>query len=245
MRICAIIYICFISCSIAAPLPPLKIAVPHFYPPFILEGVNHSVTGFDILFMTRICTKIHRSCNFIPMNTVDILPAVANKKVDLGLGALTITLERYQLVNFSIPYLLSQSRFLGKSLPNNYHFQLDEFNHKTIGITSGSSFAKQLALMHNLDEKIVMFSDINELVGALNENNIDLALMDNATALYWQNHSSNTLEALGKPFNYGFGIGIAIHRDNVALTKVIDLAILIEQNTLTFKQLYNMYFSEF
>lgn len=229
----------------AAALPPLRIGVPHFYPPYILEGENRTVTGFDVLFMTRLCEEIHRACVFVPMNNADIISAVAHRKVDLGMGAITITLERYRFVNFSIPYLLSESRFLGKRTVNTTPFRLEQFNHKTIGVTAGTTFAQQLTLMHGVQETVRSFPNINELVGALNDGTIDLALMDDATARYWEMHSSNQLQALGQSFVYGFGIGIAMHRDDTALTKVIDLAILMEQDSAPFKQLYNIYFGSF
>lgn len=220
---------------------PLRVGITHFLPPYVIEGAHHELSGFDVLIIQQICHIIKRRCQFVPMNLAEIIPAVAAHKVDVGMGALTITLERFRWVNFSVPYLLSEARFLGKKNLTTQKFDTEFLQKKSIGVDEGSLYRQQLEQMH-LNATIVNFKDDNSIIAALNDDKIDLALVDNPTAIYWQNHSANQLATLGKPFTVGLGLGIAISRDDIALTQLINKAILQYQKTPAFKQLYRIYF---
>ena len=220
--------------------PNLRIAVPHFAPPYVMQGFNRKLSGFDIVMLTHMCTFMDRKCIFVPMSTDSLLQAVADKRVDLAVGALTITLERYKMVNFSIPYLLSNVSFLGKNTKNKN--LLSSYSKQKIGVTSGSGFANDLIQMPSMPKKIVSFKHSSEMIEALNTGKIDLALMDSATTTYWQNHSSSKFTAIGKPFLLGFGLGIAVNMDSVDLVKSINQAILNYESTPEFRQLNLIYF---
>lgn len=226
-------------------LPTLRIGVPHFYPPFVMQGMNKELFGFDILMMTQLCNIMQRSCVFVPMSTDQLITAVAKHNVDLGMGALTITLDRYRMVNFSIPYMLSSARFLEK-IPTKNQKHLS-YQHQRIGVKRGSSFSLDLArlnAMGSMNEIIVPFKHQNEMIAALSKGSIDLVLLDNATALYWQNHSGNKLHAVGSPFLLGFGLGIAVNKSEPMLTSQLNQSILAAQQTSAFRQLSEIYFGK-
>lgn len=223
--------------------PPLRVAVSHFLPPYVSQSASKDLTGFDIIFMNKICELIHRRCVYITMETNRVLPAIAAGKADLGIGTLKITLSGYKMVNFSIPYMLSQSRFIGSKKLANVPFNLHAFNGKKIGVGEGGLFGTQVRAMKNFKPKIVKFKYNADMIEALSSGAIDIAIVDNPTAIYWQNHSSGEIIALGKPFNYGFGLGIAVNQAYPELIPKINQAIETYQTTSAFKQLYQMYFS--
>lgn len=225
---------------------PIRIAVSHFLPPFVFEGANKELSGFDISLMGYICQEMERTCVFIPMKSTQVLSAVANHDADVGIGAITITLDRYKLVGFSIPYMLSESRFLGTKSMTVMPFTEESLSNKTIGVQEGSVIETQLKRYPNFKKiKIIRFADGDKLVAALSDGSIDLALVYNATAMYWQNHSAGALYALGLSFSFGYGIGISVNRDDVELTQAINKAILRYQKTAAFNDLYTSYFGEF
>lgn len=97
----------------AASLPPLIVATEIFNPPFIMQGANKQLFGFDIEMMEDICQMIHRECQYRPgffENT--LLNSIEKHEADLGVASITITLERSQQVNFSFPYLPSNAQYL-------------------------------------------------------------------------------------------------------------------------------------
>ena len=69
--------------------------------------------------------------------------------------------------------------------------------------------------------------------------------MDEPTALYWQAQSSNLLGIWGKSFPFGFGYGIAVNKNNMALVVLINQAITIYQKSKQFKIDYDRYLSYF
>lgn len=54
----------FISCSYADSLRPLIVATEIFNPPFIMQGANKQLFGFDIEMMEDICRIIQRECQY-------------------------------------------------------------------------------------------------------------------------------------------------------------------------------------
>ena len=68
------------------------------------EGVVDGFDGIDICILKRIC----KDNNFTPvvenMEFDSLLIALENKQVDVLIGGITITEEKKEKVNFSIPY---------------------------------------------------------------------------------------------------------------------------------------------
>ena len=221
---------------------PLRVGVSHFLPPFSIEGANHQLSGFDIILMQHLCGILQRQCKFVVMDTEQIVAAVADERVDLGISDLTISLERYKQADFTIPYMLSESRFLATSTFKSQSTDLRVLQNKQIGVQANTVYADQLQQMGHLESNIVTFTHESELIDALNQGNIDLALMSNPTALYWSNQTSNTLRVIGEPILYGFGIGIAVNPKKPELTQAINAAILRTQNSNEYTQIYQMYF---
>jgi polar amino acid transport system substrate-binding protein len=230
------------SALVHAQYPPLRVAVVQFLPPYVMRGMNNELDGFDIGLMNYVCKTIQRDCIYTPMPIDQILTSVANHDTDVGIGALTITLVRYKIVNFSIPYMLSESRFLGTKASTTTPILQQLTQSKKIGVTSGSVFAQEMQLLSQMNSQVIPYNNNEDLIDALINGSIDLALVDNSTALYWQNYSSGTLFAIGKPFTFGFGLGIAINRDETQLNEAINTAILDYEKTPEFKQLYYTYF---
>ena len=233
---------CICNITYAYEEQPLRVAVPHFLPPYVIEGANKKLSGFDISLIANLCAKIGRRCVFLPMAISDVIPAIARNEADLGIGAMTITLERYQYVNFTIPYMLSESRFIGKKSLDSSTFDLNKFKDQKIGIQKGGVQRQELKLLNIKNDNIVSFVSTNNIIDALNNDEITLALIANPVAIYWQNYSSNTIHTLGKPLTYGLGVGIAVNKNLPILAKQIDNAILLFQQTQIYNQLYQMYF---
>ena len=223
---------------------PLRIAVPHFLPPFVIEGANKKLSGFDITLMTHLCSDIHRKCIFIPMSNDEIIPAITKHEADLGVGSITITLDRYKYVYFTIPYMLSESRFLGKKEIDQKSFNLEKYKDVKIGVQSGTVQEQELLLLGIKKSMILSYRNINSVIDALNNDDIKLAFIADPIAVYWNNYSDRSIHTLGSPISYGLGIGIAVSKEHSFLAKELDEAILMYQQKVEYNQLYRMYFGE-
>ncbi len=234
-----------VSFSLHAKGEPLRVAIDSFTPPFITESANNHFYGFDVSMMEYICQALERSCQFVPMPFKTLLSEVQANKVDVAVSGITITAARAEKVNFSLPYLLSQARFIGPQTLAKKPFNLTELDNRNIGIEEGTIFADALRALGVNTTKIISFDQTTSMMEALHQGEIDLALTDAPAALYWQSQSSGAFTMLGEPFSYGFGLGIAVNRNNTALLTQINQALLQYQNTADFKREYDKYIASF
>lgn len=223
---------------------PLRIATTYFSPPFVMQDSSSKFHGFDVDMMAHICRAIKRDCQFQSMQFSQLLNAVETKQVDVAVNALTITPERSQRVNFSTPYLASNSRFLAPSAMSDQPFNLKLFDNKRIGVQAGSIFETQINLMNIKNSTIIAYPNTHELVDALSTGNIDFTLMDAPSAHYWHLHSSGILQMIGEPLPYGIGFGIAVNKDEPLLL-AINAALIIYLQSPDFKKSRAIYLDEF
>jgi polar amino acid transport system substrate-binding protein len=225
--------------------PPLKIGVGLFAPPFEMESSPKVLYGFDITLMQYICKSLQRSCQFIPLRFTKLLAAVENNEIDAAIGAITITAERSERVNFTSAYLPSTSHLIGPAKMAEQPFNLNMLNGLHFGVEEGSVFSKQIAEMGIKNPKLTPFDTEDSLIEALNAGDVDIALMDASTAQYWSNHSADVLKVIGPVFPYGFGYGIAVNKNNIDLLKSFNAKITEFQQSKGFSEAYHMYFSTF
>ena len=233
----------FFLIPVQAKNPPLRIAISKMAPPYVMQG-KKQLYGFDVALMDYICATIKRDCQYQLMSFSELLPAVVNKATEIAIGSITITPERAEQVSFSLPYLISQSRFIGLKKLAKDPLSLAVLKNSKIGIKTGSIFGQQLQIMGVANPTIVSYKMDEDLIQALITGSIDLALIDEPAALYWQNNSSEQLEVLGKPYPYG-SLGIAVNPADPALLQAINQSILQYQNNGQFTKNYKMYIEYF
>jgi polar amino acid transport system substrate-binding protein len=229
----------------ALTTPPLRVAIGRFSPPFEIETSNNMLYGFDVTMMEYLCKRMQRPCQFIPLRFTQLLTAVENNEADVAVGAITITVERSQRVNFSMAYFPSHSRFIGSVKLVSEPFSLSILNEREIGVELGSVFTKQIQEMGIKDPKIIPFDSEDGLIEALSSGEVELALMDAPTAKYWANHTGGVLKIIGPEFPFGFGYGIALNKNNIQLLQDINAGITEFQKSKAFHEAFRMYFEEF
>lgn len=237
--------LCFTSTLFAAEFPILRVGTESFNPPFVMQGAHNAVFGFDIDLMNALCKKIQRTCQYRIMRFDQLIEAVEKKEIDVAISSITITPDRAKFVNFSLPYLLSYSRFLIKPKAKAIPFTLAMLNDKKIGLETGTIFPQQLETMGVKNPKLKFYTTVPEQLSALNKGEVDIILLDNPTAMYWSANSSESFQLAGPAYMYGFGLGIAINAGEGALSSALNQALLQYQNSPDFKQNYNRYLLEF
>jgi polar amino acid transport system substrate-binding protein len=229
------------------PSAPLKVGIGGFYPPFIMSGANQELFGFDIEMMSNLCQRMNRTCTFQPMRFRQLIPALVNNQIDIAVNAMAITVERSKLVDFSMPYLLSYSRFLTNHTYSGQQFSLQLLAGKRIGVGADSVFNKEIREMNITNPNIVEYRgthNIEEMIEALSTGKIDFVLLDNPSALYWTANVAN-IAVIGKPIMYGYGLGIAVNQANMKLLQAINKALLQYEYTNDYLKDYNRYIMQF
>lgn len=220
---------------------PLVVGVANYSPPFVTLGANNQIYGFDIDMMNNLCAILKRTCQFKVMRFDQLLPAVENNMIDAAVSSITITPERAKLVHFTLPYLLSYSRFLAKA-PQTQAFSLALLNNKTIGIESGSIFKNQIIAMGIQNPKVEEFSTSQDMLEQLESGQVDFLLLDSPETLFWEANSAGALIKVGPAYMYGFGLGIAAKSE---LITPLNKALVQYQSSPAYKANFTRYVSQF
>ena len=244
IRYLFIAYICFSSPLFAAG-EPLNVGIVSFVPPFIMQGANKESSGFDVDMMNSICKMIDRTCVYHIMRFNQLLPSVAKGTLDVAVSSITITPGRQKIVNFSVPYMLGSSRFLTKKVKPAPAFSLEALSGKNIGVASGTIFSDQIHEMAIKDPNIKEYPRLEDQLDALNSGQVDYILVDSPTATYWDANSADSLMAIGPPYPFGDGLGVAINPNEVDLLSAINDAMLKYQNGPEYKMNYDKYLTHF
>ncbi|AUH72415.1 arginine-binding periplasmic protein [Legionella sainthelensi] len=240
-------FVCF-TAAVQAQDQPLRVGIGRFYPPFIMQGADNELFGFDIETAIELCNIMHRTCSFYPMRFKDLLPAINRQEIDMAINAISITPERLKLVNFSNPYLLTYSRFLTNRAYTHQPFSLALLNDKRIGVDGDSIFEDEIKGMDIKNPTIVPFYGVHsteEMLEALENEKIDFVILDNPSALYWAANSSGEVKTVGRPIPYGYGLGIAVNLNNNALLQSINHALLQYEFSKQYIKIYNKYILQF
>jgi polar amino acid transport system substrate-binding protein len=225
---------------------PLNVGVDSYTPPFVMEGSAKKLYGFDIDMMSALCNSIQRTCNYVPMKFEDLLNAVATQKVDVAVSSITITAERAKNVDFSAPYLLSYSRFLTNHTNESQQpLTLELLKNKKIGVVVATVFKDQIKDMGIINPTVVEYPNTEVMLEALRNDNLDYVLFDNPTALYWAANSSGAFAVIGKPYLYGYGLGIAVNPTEKDLLQNINQALLQFQKSKEYNMAYTRYIESF
>ncbi|MCH9763398.1 MAG: transporter substrate-binding domain-containing protein [Gammaproteobacteria bacterium] len=228
-----------------AELPPLRVAIPAFSPPFVMQSAKNQFNGFDIATIEYICKTLKRRCEYIPTDFKNLLPSLNAQKADVAIGGIIITVKRSKKINFSIPYLTSEAQFITTDKTHiKQPFKLSQLADQRIGILADGAFRRSIRLLDIKELALVSFKQDSALVHALNTNQITLALLTVPKANYWGSNSSHLFKPAGKPFPIGFGFAIAVSSESAGLIKAINLAILDYQDDGEFKKNYNLYLKE-
>jgi len=228
----------------AAELTPLNVAVDTFSPPFVMQA-NNQFYGFDIAMMQSICDMIQRKCVFTPMAFSQLIDAVEAGKADVAVGSITINPDRVTRVNFSQTYLPSMGRFVTLKKYIKGPFSLASLNKQKIGIEKGTMFAEALASFPIDSPEVVEYSTPEALISALENGDVLYVAVDNPAAMFWQAQTSGEFVVLGRAFNYGFGLGIAVNKSQPALLESINNALTEYLVSPQFKTNYSSYLTYF
>ncbi|KTD22495.1 arginine transport system substrate-binding protein [Legionella londiniensis] len=234
-----IIILLFVSSLAMAD--PLRIGTLYFYPPFAeQDDEKGDFSGFDIDLMKEICKKINRECVFKGMNFVDLFPALDSGKIDLAIGAISITVKRKYKYLFSYPYLANYVQYI--ALRSSPIESPDQIRGLTVGMLTGTISRKILNAAFGNQITIKPYLSLNDLINDLKNQNIDTALIDAFTADYWIAANDEIFKKIGHEIRVGSGYGIVALQDKQDLIQSVNQAIVDLEKEGTYLKIYESYF---
>lgn len=206
----------------------LTVAASCDFPPFeTLDG--DTPTGYGIAVIQEVANRLGLECEIKNTTFDTIVPAVAGgEQFDVGVSSITIDPEREEQVDFSDPYYIADQSIVVRA---GSYASVEELEGKTIAAQSGTT-GYEYAL-ENVSDDVVGYTEATACFAALQSGNceavaIDLPVSESMIAQAYPDCEILERVATGEEY------GIAINKDNTALTEAINkiLAEMEEDGTL-------------
>ncbi len=154
------------------------------FPPFAYVDKNGVPAGFDVDAVNWIANKLGFKVKHRPMEWSGIIASLEAKKIDFIASGLSVTEERAQKINYTIPYWKIQQVFV---VNNDSPLTVDEIKTggKLLGVQSGTSEAKWLRDQNGKDGinfSLHMYDSAPMAVEDLINGRIHAAAMNDAPA---------------------------------------------------------------
>ncbi len=223
------------------------------YFPFNYRDSDGVLKGYDIDVANEVAKRLKAKADYVCMKFDGLLPALLAGKFDLIAASLSITADRAQKIDFSVPYRLSIGQFVAPKAKKLALFNGDGTINKAafkgirVGIQRATTYDNWFQAIVP-DANIVRYEGVEAIYLDLKSGRVD-AIMTNPMKTY--------LEFLSKPDGAGFevvgpqisdekyfgtGAGIGLRKGNEALLKRIDAAILDMKKDGTLDKFSKLYF---
>ena len=161
--------------------------------PFGYVDSNGDYQGYDVYFGNRIAKDLGVEVEYVPVEAASRVEYLVSNKVDIILANFTVTEERKEKVDFTLPYMKVA---LGVVSPESQLItDVEELNGKTLIVSKGTT-AETYFTENYPDVKLLKFDQYSEAYNALLDGRGDALSTDNTEVLAW------ALE------NEGFSVGI-------------------------------------
>ena len=161
--------------------------------PFGYVDSNGDYQGYDVYFGNRIAKDLGVEVEYVPVEAASRVEYLVSNKVDIILANFTVTEERKEKVDFTLPYMKVA---LGVVSPKSQLItDVEDLNGKTLIVSKGTT-AETYFTENYPDVNLLKFDQYSEAYNALLDGRGDALSTDNTEVLAW------ALE------NEGFSVGI-------------------------------------
>lgn len=223
----------------------MKFGVEGAYPPFNGKDASGQAVGFDVEIGHALCAKMKVECEVVTTEWEGIIPALNDNKFDFLISSMSITKERAEQVDFTVPYYSSKLQFVapkGSELKTDKDSIRDSLLGKTIGAQASTLSASWLQENLGMDITLKLYDTQESAFTDLAEGHVDAVLADKYASYEWlKGQPGSSFEFKGEPVLDNDKIGIAV-RLNDPLRARLNLAIkeIIEDGT--YKKINDKYF---
>ncbi|MEA9392034.1 ABC transporter substrate-binding protein [Acerihabitans sp. TG2] len=153
----------------------IRVATFDSNPPFgSVDAKNHNIVGYDVDFANALADALGVKLELVSTNPANRIPLLQSGKVDLIVADITITPERAQVIDFSVPYFVTGQQFL---VPVKSPDKLVDYAHARIGAVKGTTGEQELH--HRFpDSRVLAYDDIPLALSALRNGNVQAITQD-------------------------------------------------------------------
>lgn len=215
----------------------LVAGVKNDYPPFGYIDEKGQTVGFDIEIARYIAGKLGVKLELKPVTSANRIPMLTNGNIDMIAASMTITREREEVVDFSVPYIVIGSKFLVKKGSGIKGYA--DLAGKTVAFTQGTPWGDKVAAAQP-EAKTLVFQDKPQAVLSVMQGKAQ-AYVDDAAPLFVFAKQNDALEAVGEP-SKAQPMGIAVRPNDSKWRDAINFALIDMWDDGTYAKLYKQFF---
>ncbi len=207
----------------------VRIGVEGAYPPFSQTTKDGKLEGFDIDIAHALCDSMKVKCELVKQDWDGIIPALLAKKYDAIIASMSMTDERKEKVAFSNHYYKSPARFITKK-GSDIKVSKEGLKGKSVAVQRGTVSDKFITGEFGEGVDIKRYGTQEEAYLDLNAGRVDLVFADAFVLLeFTKSEKGKDYEFIGDSYTdpkyFGEGIGIALRKEDTALTEKFNAAI--------------------
>lgn len=212
------------------------------FPPFeYKDPETGEIVGFDIELIKLIAQRIgYDRVEIKDMDFDSLIPALQAGQIDVAIAGITITEERAQQVDFSIPYWSADQAVVAVAGSGITVDDITDLYGLRIGVQTGTT--GEIFVRENVGEENATIQDYPtyiEALQALLTGQIDVIVLDTPVAQrFTQEYNVEIL----KIFETGEQYGIAVKKGNTELLEKINNALQEIMNSEEWNNLVEKYF---
>jgi len=208
------------------------------FKPFGFYGSNGQPQGYDVDLAKLLAKKLHAKLNLVNVTSDNRIPYLQTGKVNVVFCNFTITPDRAQAIDFTIPYVVSGEGVLvnknaGIASPS-------DLSGKKVAVTKGSTNS-QLVLQVAPDAQVQAYNDDNSAIQAVKSGQAD-AFIEDLNYLTYQATTDPNLQLLHGTLGSKEYNGWGVKQGQAQLRKYLDAFIRKVTADGTSLKLYHKWF---
>ena len=241
--------------ALAAPQSPSKFPPPAFriiiateggYPPFNYLDRKGMPAGFEMELAQEACQRMKAECEFVAVEWDELVPGLLDKKFDVIMSSMQITVERRRRMGMSRQYYLSPGAFIArKGAPFDGPPSL--LRNKRIGIQIDSMHADWADMSFRRSAKLVRYGTVSDALDALARDEVDAVFGDKAQLWLWsQKPQGSCCAIIGDNIKHrstlGPGVAAGLRKEDVKLREALNRALGEIMSDAIYREINEKYF---
>ncbi len=206
------------SSALAQDLPDLggreiTVVTENAYPPLQFVDESGNAVGWEYDFMAEAAKRLNATVAYENTSWDAMIPAVSEGQYDMGMTGITIREDRAEVVDFSNPYMTSETLMMVRADEDRFTDAASFTANEDLlvaaqpGTTPFYVAAYELLGGDEASPRIIKFETFGAGLEALRSGDVDLALSDSAAAQAYVAASDGALKIVGEPLQseeFGF-----------------------------------------
>lgn len=160
------------------------------WPPYEYLDPAGKFIGFEVDIVEAIAARLGLRVEWKAMSFEDIIPAVQEKKIDLGVSGFSVTPERVKIVRFTTPHSITESQIVmlksrAKALGITTIDSLEELDKLGLKVGTGSATVQEEELRKKAPKSLRNYTDFLSALQDMKKGVIDAVYAETPVTSWW------------------------------------------------------------